>query len=381
VFAELLRSVPNGLQSSPGEASEGCNPRPGAPKLAKNVEAFFSADLLSPVFDSALVFDIPGLMVPWLRFGMDRAQALEYGFEDAWRKIGTEKGVLTSQSARYGLEANFYGRWKPDGPAPALFLAATGVSTGAPVLVSQIAWSQDENLLIRRLSGTPLVSADSKPERSSLIGNILDFRPDLQLATSTAIALSARFPYVEPPANIRRNEKIMGLGFYHGIKVLELLDGGYFDNSGAWVAINMLKALEGYQDALGDLKDDIAFHLVRFTDRPAQLYGKPREVEHFELVAPLVAFNTVRLVRGAESGSVNEWKTPRDIYETFIYLADPWFAPSLNWLLSQDTKAKIELRSGGEPRSDSAFCCSVDWAIDGVKMDMPTLRNMKWEDA
>ena len=34
----------------------------------------------------------------------------------------------------YGLEANFYGRWKPDGPVPGLFLGTTGVNSGVPVL-------------------------------------------------------------------------------------------------------------------------------------------------------------------------------------------------------------------------------------------------------
>ena len=44
--------------------------------------------------------------------------------------------------------------------------------------------------------------------RNSVIANILDFRPDLQMAISTAVALSARFPYVTPPANIKRSDKI-----------------------------------------------------------------------------------------------------------------------------------------------------------------------------
>ena len=40
------------------------------------------------------------------------------------------------------------------------------------------------------------------------IGNVLDFRPDLQMATSTAAVLSARFPFVTPPGLIHEDSAI-----------------------------------------------------------------------------------------------------------------------------------------------------------------------------
>lgn len=364
VFAELVRSVPESLQNKPGIASEGCNPRPGAPKLEDKVKAFFTADFLSPVVDSALVFDIPSLIVPWLRFGLDRAYALEYAFESAWQKAGVDG------ADKYGMTANFYGRWKPDSPAPALFLSATGVNYGIPVLVSQIAWAQVPRLRLRTSGqggdGDQLADllrrmrAQDERTRDTAIANILDFRPDLQVATSTAIALSARFPYVTPPANIRRNDSIKTPSpLYEKIKVLELLDGGYFDNSGGWVAIDILEDLERYlrsrrREDFMEFKDDIKFHLVRFTDRSAQRYGAFSDDEHFELVTPLVAFNAVRLARGAQLRGVGELKKTK---ESFIFLSDPWLLPPLNWLLSEATKREIELRSFGPAKPGSEVCC------------------------
>jgi hypothetical protein len=379
VFAELVRSVPEIYRTKPGKASEGCNPRAGAPKLEEKVKAFFAADFLTPVVDSALLFDFPSLFVPWLRFGMDRAYALEFAFEDAWRRMAKEKLNAAhgkGQPPPFGLEADFYGHWTPDGPAPALFLGATGVNSGVPVLISQIRWAQGQSLRLPSVAAKGReelleellrrAQAQSERTRSSLIANILDFRPDLQLTISTAVALSARFPYVTPPANIKRHPKIEPAStFYSDIKVLELLDGAYFDNSGGWVAVDLLDDLERYlrprkwnaaaYEAFKPFADDIRFHLVRFTDRPAQRRAAAAEDEHFELLTPLIAFNTVRSARGAQLRGVNDLKKSG---ETYFYLSDPWFTPSLNWLLSRDTKAKIELRSWGKrEKDDDELCC------------------------
>jgi hypothetical protein len=398
VFAELVRSVPEAYRVQPGKVAEGCNPRPGAPKLEEKVKAFFATDFLTPVVDSALLFDFPSLLVPWLRFGMDRAYALEFAFEDAWRKVAKENVNAAHRKVQpppVGLEANFYGRWAPDGPAPALFLGATGVNSGVPVLISQIKWAQGQSLrlpsaatkgrddvleeLLRR------AQAQSERSRNSVIGNILDFRPDLQMTISTAVALSARFPYVTPPANIKRHPKIEPSSvFYSDIKVLELLDGAYFDNSGAWVAIDLLDDLERFMrprkwnsasfEAFKEFADDIRFHLVRFTDRPAQRKGEAAEDEHFELLTPLIAFNTVRSARGAQLRGVSDL---RKTGETYFYLSDPWFTPSLNWLLSQETKAKIELRSWGQKEKDTdELCCLMKRQ---VPPDTPvTDANRRW---
>ena len=366
VFAELVRSVPETLQNKPGVASEGCNPRPGAPKLEDKVKDFFTADFLSPVVDSAMAFDIPSLVVPWLRFGLDRAYALEYAFESAWRKAGVDG------AGKYGMTASFYGRWKPDSPAPALMLSTTGVNYGIPVLVSQINWSQVPRLRLRSFKEggdddhvkdlLRRMQAQDERTRDTAIANILDFRPDLQVATSTAVGLSARFPYVTPPANITRSDKFTKpIALYEKIKVLELLDGAYFDNSGGWVAIDILEDLERYlssrrRDDFKEFRDDIRFQLVRFTDRSAQRYGDASDDEHFELVTPLVAFNAVRLARGAQLRGVGELERTS---ESFIYLSDPWFLPPLNWVLSEATKRNIELRSGGPSRPESEVCCKA----------------------
>ena len=159
--------------------------------------------------------------------------------------------------------------------------------------------------------------------------------------------------------------------------VLSLLDGAYFDNSGGWVAVELLDSLERYLrprrvvkiEAFNEYAEDIRFHLVQFTDRPAQRFGGAAQEQYSELLAPLIAFDTARSARGAQL---------RDILEldrtgaTYIFLSDPWFTPSLNWLLSQDTKAKIEVRSKGELKPADEVCCVMVASFpDGRQAKIP----------
>ena len=235
VFAELLRALPATAPNDPASPSTSCSPTRGPEfdnALQTKIGEFFSTDFLSPVIATAFIFDIPSLLVPQLRFGQDRARALEFGFETAWRKLG-----ISGRGAD-GLSSDFLERWEPTGLAPALFMSTTGVNFGIPVLVSQVDWNYNPS------SAAPTKSAEkargaqtaapsaallqsvldrlSRPDDQLQVGvaNILDFRPDLQLATSTAVVLSARFPFVTPPGAIVENVGIArSSGLYQKTKV------------------------------------------------------------------------------------------------------------------------------------------------------------------
>ncbi len=110
-------------------------------------------------------------------------------------------------------------------------MAATGVNFGIPVLISQVDWSYNPSVRPPAKQFTEDAGATLDLQKSELlkmvldrldqpddplrigIANILDFRPDLQLATSTAVVLSARFPFVTPPGTIVKNDQI-ALGGY-----------------------------------------------------------------------------------------------------------------------------------------------------------------------
>ena len=373
VFAELLRALPATAPNDPASPSTSCSPTRGPEfdnALQTKVGEFFSTDFLSPVIATAFIFDIPSLLVPQLRFGQDRARALEFGFETAWRKLG-----ISGRSAD-GLSSDFLERWEPTGLAPALFMSTTGVNFGIPVLVSQVDWNYNPSSAASTKSAEKARGAQtaapsaallqsvldrlSRPDDQLQVGvaNILDFRPDLQLATSTAVVLSARFPFVTPPGAIVENARIVrSSGLYQKTKVLELTDGAFYDNSGGIVARDIILALNRLlekDERFKDFKDNVRFHLIRFTDTPAKRQGGASESGHFEFVTPLVAYDAVRQSRGVLLS-----RPPQGTGISNVYLLDEWYGGTLNWLLSRDTKLAVEKRSSWLKGFENEVCCEI----------------------
>jgi hypothetical protein len=375
VFAELLRTLPAMAPNDSASPSASCTSTDLAVDnvLQTKVQEFFTTDFLSPVIASAIIFDIPSLFIPQLRFGQDRARALEFGFETAWRKLGR------SDRNANGLASDFLERWEPTGLAPALFMSTTGVNFGIPILISQVDWSYNpvrtvpakvaDKALRKMAPAAPspgllqsILDRLSRPEdplQQVGVANILDFRPDLQLATSTAVVLSARFPFVTPPGAIEWNEKILRKDLYEKTKVLELTDGGFYDNSGGIVARAIILDLSRILDQdvrFKEFKDSVSFQLIRFTDTPAKRQGQFSETGHFELITPLIAYDAVRLSRGVLLTN------PPRTRVSYIYLRDEWYEGSLNWLLSRTTKVEIEKRSSWIPYN-SEVCCEVRYPL------------------
>jgi hypothetical protein len=373
VYAELLRTLPSIPENDPANPSAACTTKGGPEKssaLETRVNGFFKTDFLSPVIATALIFDVPSLVIPQLRFGHDRARALEDSFEMAWKR-------LESKGEKDGLAASFYERWQPEGRAPALFMSTTGVNFGIPVLVSQIDWSHNP-FASRRAKAAPKLTRTTAvepvddaflnslhdrlraPEEDPNAGvvNILDFRPDLQLATSTAVVLSARFPFVTPPGMIAANLAIARptQGIFAKTRVLELTDGGFYDNSGAFVATDVIREMARLLDdgpEFKDFREKVRLHVIRFTDTPAKRQAEASEAGHFELITPLVAYDAVRLSRGVQLA--NPFGTA--VFD--VHLLDDWYDGTLNWLLSEQTMLAVQKRSSWFKGADNTECCSV----------------------
>ena len=106
--------------------------------------------------------------------------------------------------------------WSTSGAAPALLVNTTEVETGRRRVISpfpidvtypdQAVWFYDD------LGVAPFYNGD---EQGAKAIHVRDIR------VSTAVGISARFPYVLPAATVMR-----------GRSAVHLVDGGYFDNSG-----------------------------------------------------------------------------------------------------------------------------------------------------
>jgi len=172
-------------------------------------EMFFKNDFLAPVTGKLVFGEIINYFIPVPIESMDRAIAMEKIWEYAWGRIynGKKNNVLAesfNKTIEYGL--------------PAVFINTTEVETGL-----QCVWSNVD------INSLPL-----NQERD------LYKRVNKQIAYSTAINLSTRFPLISP-----------GAAFFYNIKKgkdsvtirRHFVDGGYYENKGAETLFQVLRSL------------------------------------------------------------------------------------------------------------------------------------------
>ncbi|MDJ0708471.1 MAG: hypothetical protein QNJ46_34815, partial [Leptolyngbyaceae cyanobacterium MO_188.B28] len=180
-------------------------------KYAANAKKMLAQDLLSPLLALGLFPDLIQRFIPFPSINAwDRASGLEIAFENAWDK-------LEIKDYENPFRQSFYKHWKAENTAPALVLNTTVVETGDRLLIS------------------PFMIPPSN--KANVIQNSPEFpfvleKRDLRL--STAVGLSARFPYITPVGWYQRSNR----------NRLHLADGGYFDNSGISTAIDIGRVLQ-----------------------------------------------------------------------------------------------------------------------------------------
>ena len=149
-------------------------------------------------------------VINWLVPNPDRADALESAFE---RAKDTSHYKLHFDSTYFDqciTQKNGY-----DG-MPILCINTTRVQDGNPGIVSSIQLA--DSLFNKRVDVVSL------------------FSPDTTIRLSTAAILGARFPYMSPAGRIDQQTS-------RGMKKNYFVDGGYFDNSGAGVVQEMIRAV------------------------------------------------------------------------------------------------------------------------------------------
>lgn len=240
--------------------------------LSPTLSAFFFRDALDSVVPISYLFERP----------IDRGRVLENLFADRIAAVTGQDGLL---------DTALIDSWGPDQGVPLLMLNATEVGSGAR----------------RILSPLPLLP-DDVPARIAL-------EDGRDLTVGNAMTISARFPFVTPPARIRRRDET------GKVVVRQLVDGGYFDNSG----------IETVMEALQDI----------VTDRGYQ----PVEVLVFsvdERMGPVSIKGTIGAPVGAFTGA---WRARRDLsaarlssFATGIKAPDPAQVP----ILAPETTGKVE---------------------------------------
>ncbi len=170
-------------------------------------------DYVSPLTAAGFFPDFVQRLIPYPIPQFDRARALEASFERAWSQTVPE-------SSGNAFAESFYKQWKPDGVVPALILNTTQVATGGRVVVAPFRFHQQQTSL---------------PTLNSMI------KADIPL--STAVGISARFPWILPPASWRRGN----------IEQYRFVDGGYFESSGIDTGQDLVTLLDEYTERLRDI--------------------------------------------------------------------------------------------------------------------------------
>jgi hypothetical protein len=117
--------------------------------------------------------------------------------------------------------------------------------------------------------------------------HLLEYAPDVNLKTSSAVAISARFPYITPTALVSTgslaSQEQMRLG-----NAIQVVDGAYWDNSGLRTALDMVSELEANRAQWQLPGVRVTFHILSIGDvTPDKPNGLDLAKGSPELLAPL----------------------------------------------------------------------------------------------
>jgi hypothetical protein len=155
-----------------------------------------TTDLLSPPLANLLLLQPLDFLVPFLKLFPDSGEISSSAMEDLAPKM------------RLPLRA----AWKPENSRPATMFVATDVQTGKRVVLSPL------DPVMR--TSSELLTQDMGHD---------------DIATGTAAFISARFPWLTPTARLKLRD---------GTHLLA--DGGYLDNSGAEMALDLIAYLRQF---------------------------------------------------------------------------------------------------------------------------------------
>jgi hypothetical protein len=279
-----------------------------------------SYDFLAPTLASMLHADFVQRFLP-VGFIPDRAKALETGWERAWRtRLTTARGRDDFFS---GGMLKMYAE-RPNELIPSLFLNSTSVESGNRVIASNCN-----------------VSDGQIPDAADLFSSL---GRDLRL--STAAHNSARFTYVSPAGSVHaaKNGK-------NGKLLEHVVDGGYFENSGAATAADVIAILQKSQASrsftihliLIKFEERLSSESQKCETRPMPAPGPTRFLN--ESLSPLRALLATRGARGVLAYAEAQ-RLPVTPHQFILTQVSKGIVLPLGWLLSERTRNAIDLQIG-----------------------------------
>lgn len=290
-------------------------------------QQMLSYDFLAPTLGSLLHADLVQRFLP-VGFIPDRAKALETGWEKGYRShVRTTSGADDDFFATGFLK--MYAD-RSDALLPSLFLNGTSVEAGNRMIAS--------NCDLRDGAIPDAV------DLFDLLGR------DMRL--STAAHNSARFSYVSPVGSLHASD---------GDLSSHVADGGYFENSGAQTADDVIDRLTQIR---GNRPFTLHLVLIKFqkveTRACSTIPARPLPPERFvnEALSPIRALMDTRGARGKLAYAEAFERPDVKKYQFLLTELDDGIEMPLGWLLAPRTRAAIDLQVG--PATPSEVDCALE---------------------
>ena len=282
-------------------------------KIRPRARGVLAYDALAPTLAAFTQQDFLQRFIPF-PFLPDRAEALTGGWEEGWRE------VVKTERFQQGFLATARAN---EERMPALFLNGTSVETGERMIASNARIDENFAAAVDMFEAT-----------------------GFDMRMSTGALNSARFTYVSPAGTLLRNPEMpkgpgaSTLDCDAGDPCDHVVDGGYFENSGAVTAADVLRIVQKYPQ----VRPHVIFITYRGTPAPV----KPETVAN-ELLSPLRAILNTRGARGEVA--VEQLKAqvggPAN-FTNFQLIQHPDEAQfPLGWLLSLRTRNLIDMQMPG----------------------------------
>jgi hypothetical protein len=308
-------------------------------------------DFIAPVVAATLFPDFLQrfLFRPVIEF--DRARALERSFEDAVDSERFGKNAVDWRGKQNILRKPFVQHWSSASNSPALLLNTTEVGSGRRRIISPFKFNRSDILTF------PLWNKTRELARSSSSNQDQSW----SISLSTAITLSARFPWLTPAGwfyddEVASSKEVEPSGANERVPAkIRLVDGAFFENSGVATALDLLSEIEAQLSAKGMSSEVEANLIVLATEGyPKQsYYGFGDEVDPIRaLLNTRAARSEIAIAEGErrlnppqqQTGNGNMFPRPARLRK--VGLRDMGYPLPLGWRLSDLTRMLIFAQNG-----------------------------------
>jgi hypothetical protein len=357
-----------GARDQAPRAAGDCSPLPDPPTFAAESSPAVKAagaDLLRTVMRGFLFADLPMRFLPgslgrtegraagttlhrnWLMRMTDRAQYLEWRLDLVWveAKTGARKGDLRDRS--------FAEIWRGgNGDVPALVLLATDAASGRRIAASHLRIGAPSEI---KAPDCHPPDQQPDPQHRSRLLTYDEVAPGRDPTLIGAALVSARFPYITPPATLPCTKSKW-----------RLVDGGYFENSGLTTALEIADELVA---SAKEQRREIRIVLVQLENHDASPADEGPSTSLVELLTPFRASLATRDARADQARDAVERRLGRNCEQgggvcasferVSLKLARCNVAIPLGWSISEGAQNEIQTQLGlrvPETQSGEAKC-------------------------